>query len=175
MLTGEEKEELHVIVDEMLGRTADERPRGTILTPADVPFDVAKANSHDSKKEFLNELRVVEQAIEHLSALLSFLEPEEGEPQPQDRLKRNLLLAVERSQIGRSDLAWSASAQALVMKNLRETGFAFNALDVLKELRYSYRKHLIDLKDQEARFWNVSHRPPNYYARMTCSPEMSSI
>ena len=57
------------------------------------------------------------------------------------------------------------SVGQLIRKNIVEAGLRMDAVGVLLDLQreLTIRRH--ELKDQEARYWSVKHRPANYHAR----------
>ncbi len=138
----------------------------TILEQGGPPFDISRPNIHDSKKEFLRELNTVQAIDEHCHGILGLLvgSKYKGDLEHAKMIGR-LRSAIELSARQDKSRKPAESATDLTLRNLAETGFYNNALFVLIDLLVFSRQRLKELKDQEAQFWSVPHRPPNYYAR----------
>ena len=156
-------EQLHKLVENLFGPSDV-----NLLAKYSAPFDIARPNIHDSKKEFTRELTTVSAARNHLKETLDLLvattDEKEADPLHQEMLRR-LGVAVETSVSQRNRKLFSESASELALKNLRDTGFYYNSILVLIELLRSFEQRLRDLREQEVQFWSVANRAPNYYAR----------
>ena len=139
-----------------------------LLARYSAPFDIARPNIHDSKKEFTRELNTILAVRDHLQGILNLTvttsDEAKGNPLHKDMLRR-LSVAIETnvSQRGRKKVPESASELAL--KNLRDTGFFYNSIFVVIEMLNAFEQRLRDLREQEVEFWSLANRPPNYYAR----------
>jgi hypothetical protein len=160
----EKIERLRKFVENLFG--PDGTNRLARYTP---PFDISRPNIHDSKKEFLRELATVTEVKDHLRKTLGLLfqtsRPEERDPLQTAMIGR-LSVAIESIALDHGKNEELESASDLALKNVRDTGFYYNSLFVLFEMNGAFEKRLRDLKEQEAQFWTVSNRPPNYYARV---------
>lgn len=136
-----------------------------ILDEAGPPFDISRPNIHESKSEFLHELDTVQAAFDHCTGLISSLFPKDKNDDPAQRRMRNRLAKAIDSHAEEEGLGELASAMDLSLRNVVQTGFFFTSALIVLDMQKAYRKRLKELKDQEKEFWNVSHRPPNYYAR----------
>ncbi len=132
------------------------------------PFDIKRVNVHDSKKEFLEELRMVRAMLDHLHGIHALLETSPDAP---DRLReamiRRVQMAIDTSvrQGIRKRKLRGATANDLVAQNFRETGFSENLLSVLSDMFFACKQRLNELEDQEKQFWSSPNRAPNHFAR----------
>jgi hypothetical protein len=144
-----------------------EKGEGTnVLRSFDPPFDISKPNIHDSKKEFMRELKAVERVLKHTRGIVeqfSNAKSKGGDKQ------REMVARLANSVSGH---AWNErrrtrieSTSDLILSNLANDDFFYNSLFVVFDMIKAYEKRFAELKEQEVEFWSVSHRAPNYYAR----------
>jgi len=158
-------DQLDAIVDTMLGRTEAERPHRTILTSTSPLLDVSKDNLHNNKTEFLAELALVEGVIRNLTEILSALERPAGSNVLENTLVNNIHLAIEMHAYRERERTYMKTASNLAVRNVEDTAFLGNTLILMDKMRSSFESRLVELREQEKRYWNVRSRPPNYYAR----------
>ncbi len=159
----EQSERLNEIVDRLLGR--EKQPQLIPDWPS-LPFDTSRPNIHDSKKEFLRELAVVESIVNNLESVLEQVEVPEGQASTEtDEMFKRLRTAIEVAAIQRKHSMAISKPGDLAVKNIYDTGFVAGSMHVVAEMYFIYSQRLIELRDQEKQFWIVSNRPPNYYAR----------
>ena len=138
----------------------------TILSSFDPPFDISKLNIHDSKKEFTRELRSVERVLKHAKGIIGqFSNPKANGGDDQKEMVTRLSTSVSGHASAERRKTQIKSTSDLILSNLANDGFFYNSLFVVFDMIHAYDKRLLELKEQEAEFWSVSHRPPNYYAR----------
>lgn len=68
---------LHNVVEELIGEQ-----NLNALSRYTSPFDIEKPNQHDSKGEFMQEMRAVKNGIKHVKALIAQLVSSEDELKP---------------------------------------------------------------------------------------------
>lgn len=157
-------EQLRKLVESLFGPEEN-----NLLARYSAPFDISRPNIHDSKKEFTRELATVTAVKDHLAEtldlLLQTISPEDRDPLKTSMIRR-LSVAIETIGLQQGKNETLDTASDLALKNIKDTGFYFNSLFVIVELRNAFDKRLRDLKEQEAQFWTVNNRPPNYYARI---------
>ena len=134
------------------------------LLGAWVPFDTSKPNIHDSKQEFILELETVEQVLAHMDGLFELLVYQKDQPEREAMIAR-LESAVNESSRRAMSRTPIDSAVELVRRNAIETRLHYSFLLLLLETRNAFKARLRALKEQESQYWNVSNRPPNYFAR----------
>lgn len=159
----EKIEQLKTLIESLFGPE-----EFSFLSKYSAPFDISRPNIHDSKKEFTRELTTVAAVKDHLRGtldlLLQTINPEDRDPL-QTAMTKRLSVAIETLALQRGKSETLDGASELALKNIRDTGFYFNSLFVVIEMHGAFDKRLRDLKEQEAQFWTVANRPPNYYAR----------
>ncbi|MBO6510896.1 MAG: hypothetical protein JJ979_20835 [Roseibium sp.] len=137
---------------------------GLVPRPPSLPFDTSKPNEHDSKSEFQRELEAVKGGLKGLKQAINSIA---GGPTGSKRAEtfkhlRPIIDAKFKSNADSSDLK---SSLQLIRKNVADVGgFACSFL-IMLDLKAVLEQRLEELKDQEDKFWNVAHRPPDYYAR----------
>lgn len=130
-------------------------------------MDISRPNFHDSKKEFLVELETVEAVIAHCDGIFNRL-VQDGEAASDEhkamvgRVSDAINGYSHQSIVRKKNLS---TASDLALRNIIDSGFYINSIVVMFCMSDAYKRRLIELKQQEADFWNLSHRPPNYYAR----------
>ncbi|WP_149755224.1 hypothetical protein [Roseivivax sediminis] len=161
----DETEQLHRIVDRMLetfGKTSPRVPRG--LLDSHGPLDLSKPNQHDNKAEFLREKTIVETSLQHVEGLLDTLVfdvEDEQETALQERIYP-VMGAKLRSAVASTP---SEGVLGMLRGNLAEYGQFYATLWVFMDLSTALRLRMKELEDQEARFWSLPHRAPDYHAR----------
>ena len=166
--TAEEEfaERLHAIVDEMLRPFGKVSPRGhsTVLTPNPLPFDVTKDNEHDTKAEFAAELKVVESSVNDLHAVFMRLRPS-GEGALDEKVHDGLRRAVNEHMKMNVPSVNAQDAFSLIRHNAAEVNGLFSSLLILFDLMSALEARLESLREQEALYWTLKNRAPDYYAR----------
>ena len=159
-------ERLHAIVDEMLrpfGK-ASLRDQSTFLNPNPLPFDVSKDNEHDTKAEFAAELKVVESCVNDLKAVLMRLRPS-GEGTLDDKVRDGLRRAVNEQMKKNAPGVSAQDAFGLIRRNAAEVNGFFSSLLILLDLMSAFEARLERLREQQALYWTLRNRAPDYYAR----------
>ena len=156
---------LYDIVNEMLGpEYAISVPPITGLAGLRPPFDTSKPNQHDSKAEFLLELEAVEACLDGIASMVEKIAPREGEKKRQEMLDQ-LQLVIDEKMDGNIPGRRPDSGFAAGRNLAASVGGFYSTFVVLSEFRSALKARHSELKAQEAEFWSVSHRPPNYHAR----------
>ena len=163
METQQVLEELQQLNLELFG----EKGEGiTFLSRFDPPFDVSRPNIHDTKKEFTRELTTVEQVLEHARGIIGAFTDADAKGSDKHReMMRRLATSVSGHARDERRKERIESPADLILSNLANDDFFHNTLLAVYHMIDAYEKRLLELKEQEAEFWSVSHRPPNYYAR----------
>ncbi len=160
------REQLEDIVNRMLepfGKTWSPKRR-TLLQMNDPPFDVSKPKEHDSKAEFLAELTAVESCLENIDALMGTLLAREGDEGHNAMLER-LRPTIDQKARQKVSRQPSNNLHDMIRKNVADVGAYHISLLIVIDFWRSLRDRQQELKAQEERFWQASHRPPNHYAR----------
>ena len=157
-------EQINEIIDRLIG------PQNALAKPSLLAdflprLDVSRPNIHESKSEFLREKNAVETIIEHLEGIFDQVLGNEDDADHEEMVNR-LSAAINVSATNSMRAEQVDSASDLILRNVVQAGFFRNSLLVVMEMNVFYNERLRELKDQEKQFWTVSHRPPNYYARM---------
>ncbi len=152
-------------LNELVERLFDQKPN-SFASKYDPPFDTSRPNIHDSKKAFLREQRVVENIIGHLSGVLKELQrPEQEVIEEWGKMSFDLSVAIEVNALNLKRNVRPKAATDLALQILTQTGFYHGSLSVVSEMLQHFSARGEELKRQEAEFWMVRNRPPNYYAR----------
>lgn len=156
---------LHAIVDEMLkpfGKTS-QRDNRLLLHPGP-PFDTSRPNEHDTKADFLREKKAVQDSLRHVAGLVQNLMSQGGQEDHEAMLSR-LRPIIDQKLRDISPKTGLNDGFELVRKNVADVGgFTASAL-ILLDLWTVLADRSHELKSQEEKFWDISHRAPNYYAR----------
>lgn len=136
----------------------------TILGSADPGIDTSKPNIHDNKADFLRERDAVVGGIEKLEQALLHMMPDREDSKQAVMINR-LADAIDKEAAKKLRPVKVLDAYDLAMRNIVQTGFYYNSMFVMLRMVNSLKERLKELQDQEAQFWSVSNRPPNYYAR----------
>ena len=131
-----------------------------------MPFDISRPNFHDSKREFLLERDTVQSISHHLRETFrhSTFHKDVDDPDKLNMLLRLREKVLHYASIS-SDVFSGDTASDLAKNNVISTGFYNNFVGLTHTMLFFYEKRLKDLAEQEALFWSVKNRPPNYYAR----------
>jgi len=141
------------------------RPRRTILSSGP-PFDISRPNIHDSKAEFLREREAVEAAIESCDRLTHLLLGNEQEDAPEHiKMTERLMQATDAIALRNLENNPPSTVLGLIRKNAVDSGLSRSFVMLTLSMQASLSQRLTELNDQELQFWNVSNRPPNYFAR----------
>lgn len=151
------------VVAEMLRR--DIREDKNLCYSETCPFDIQPANFHANKSEFTSERRFLEKWLEDIESWISVLQqPSYARPEDQDmHLLVDYLNGWARSN---SKLSAPSTAIELAANNLLRVGMVAGLVSVLNEVMPIIEQRLELLEKQETDYWSVSHRPPNYHARI---------
>lgn len=161
----ERASQLHSIVDRMLapfGKTS-RRDRQSLLSSSE-PFDTSKPNEHDSKAEFQRELAAVKGSHDNLRTALNLLAPMKPSEENREMLER-LRPILDQKLRNQASQERVGDVLELIRKNAAEVGGFTASFLVLLDLWLVLSDRHSELLVQEEKFWNVSHRPPNHYAR----------
>ncbi|WP_298256548.1 hypothetical protein [uncultured Litoreibacter sp.] len=153
-------DQVHALCEELFG----DRPRN-FLSGGSPFIDISRPNFHDSKSEFLLELKAVKAVIGHCEGILFQLVGQDRDAPPHVEMMDRLEPVINLYALQGSGSARINSPNDLAVRNVVDTGFHHSSLLVIIRMIEAYRRRLAELKQQEADFWNVSNRPPNYYAR----------
>lgn len=141
-------------------------PKPSILLGGTAPpFDTSKPNLHDSKAAFIEEKRAVEKTLELAGKLFEFMaaryDPEGGRQEVSERVLQYVDVSTRKGALReRPDTIWD-----MIRKNAADAGLTFCLTLLLADLIKELNQRKQELETQEATFWNLSGRPPNYYAR----------
>lgn len=112
------------------------------------------------------EQRIVKNVLNCLSGILTELnDPKDADPSEGAKISNQVALAVEMSAIRRKRPSVPKVPLDLVMQNLTQVGFFGGSIRVVSEMAEYFIERHQELRRQEAEFWTVKNRPPNYYAR----------
>ncbi|OAN77497.1 hypothetical protein A8B82_12915 [Sulfitobacter sp. EhC04] len=154
-------DQIHSLCEALFG----ERHRN-YLSVASSFLDISRPNFHDSKTEFLQELTAVEAIISHCDGIFSLLVGQgQDAPETHKLMIDRLVPAINQHVMQSIAFKEISTPNDLAVKNVVETGFHYSSLLVVLHMMEAYRRRLKELKQQEVDFWNVTHRPPKYYAR----------
>jgi len=134
--------------------------------PEAMPLDISRPNLHDSKREFLLERDTVQSISHHLRETLrhSTFQNDVDDPDKLEMLFRLREKVLHYAGFA-SGVFSGDTASALAKNNVIATGFYNNFVGLAQTMLLFYEERLKDLAEQEALFWKVKNRPPNYYAR----------
>lgn len=151
----------------LMGERLGWAPASNVLAPFVPPFDITRPNIHDSKKDFSYEKETVQEVAGLLDAAFNKLitNAEERTPEFEDMSFR-IQAAVEASAKQMVGSITPRTARDIAIKNVADSGFYTTSLLTIAYLGNCLKKRLSELEQQEEEFWSVSHRPPNYYARI---------
>lgn len=142
------------------------KPEGNLAVINPEPFDISQPNIHESKTDFLYELKAVSGVVEHTAGIKDLLLPSNEEKTEQhEQLEKRLQLSIDLHSIKLRKSQRPSSSTDLALNNILDVGFYWNSIFVAFYMNWAYSERLKELKEQEREFWSVKHRPPNYYAR----------
>jgi hypothetical protein len=152
-------------LNQLVARLFGEEP-STMLGRGMPPFEIARPNIHDSKKEFLMELDSVKSVLTHLDAIIRVFFNEDNSVQlDKKEMMVRLRISVDAEALRTSKAREIDHPRELVFQNLAQTGFFAGSIMIISQMHDHYIERLQELERQEIQFWSVAHRPPNYYAR----------
>ncbi len=159
-----EEQDIDARLREIAGRFGWVPGKG-LLNAFSPPFDTSKPNLHDSKAEFLEEKRAVEDALEHIGALVRFVASRFREDEPNHLPASRVSKYIDEK--ARQDLSREPSKNIveLMLKNATDYGLSFVTGILLLKVESQLENRKQELADQEATYWSSPHRAPNHYAR----------
>ena len=115
---------------------------------------------------FLLERDTIQSICDHLDQAhsQSVFYKEADDPRKLDMLLR-LRETVAKHEADAAVIFAGPHASDLAKRNFTETGLYNNFIEMTMFMQFVYKRRLKELEEQEALFWNVKSRPPNYYAR----------
>lgn len=128
------------------------------------PIDTSKPNQHSNKAEFSVEFEAVNNSLNLITELIEVLTGASGDNAQEEMLIR-LGRIIQEKLVRLAPREKVESPVELVRRNVADVGGFTASLFVLLDLMTVLRERHAELKDQEEQFWNVSHRPPDYFAR----------
>mgnify|MGYP003677386466 CR=1 FL=1 len=129
-------------------------------------FSLEKTNIHENKASFLYERDLVTAVVNHLDSAISLLvSNDESNSVEQDATRDRLEHAIDAVAIQRIGKEPPKSVAEMVLQNVLQSGFYLTSMRILLETFIAYQERATELAKQEVQYWNLSHRPPNYYAR----------
>ncbi|MEP4194330.1 MAG: hypothetical protein ABJL99_01705 [Aliishimia sp.] len=142
-----------------------ERPVKNAFALYGAPIDVDKPNQHDSKPAFNRELNSVKESLAHTSGLLRQLIGDDADSKQIKARRSELIARIDEVAYGRGEPKKTQNSFEILLLNARVAGFTTSCIYHLVTLEFALETRLRELRDQDAEFWSVSSRPPNYYAR----------
>lgn len=156
-------DDLNRVVCKLIGREI--KPNGLLGRSSPI-IDVSRPNLHETKKEFLIERNAVDAVTASLLSIIDQVVPrEKTDTSERKAMLSRLQLAIEIKAYQQARHYDVNSASDLALKNIFDTGFYQGSLALVVSMYLIFRDRLKELSDQEAQFWKVSSRPPNYFAR----------
>ncbi|WP_143152710.1 hypothetical protein [Marivita hallyeonensis] len=129
------------------------------------PFDINRPNEHETKADFNAELAVVTKSLEQVTSLIDTMlvnaKQDDGVAPEIQRLSGILNRKLRENAAGLE----VSSASDLVRQNLAEAGGYTTFLMVLLDMQLALQDRARELEDQKSKFWNLSYRAPDYFAR----------
>lgn len=151
------------VVDRLIG-ARNALAMNTYLGGAGSRIDISKPNIHDNKADFVKERDAVLGAIEKLEQALKFVLPDR-EDVKQSTMVARLSEDIDQKALRSLGRKPDEYAYELAMRNIVQTGYYYNFLFINMRMVASLKDRFKELQDQEAQFWSVPYRAPNYYAR----------
>ncbi len=148
------------LVKEFLERAFPDSPR-TIL--GGIHLDIRRPNLHDSKDEFLEELRFVKRSATDLFALYRGLN-NQGDASLQTA--RGLHMDFHMQAFERNKTSKPKTAVDLVLDSARRVDYWGVTKRSVFELYLNFSNRLKTLEEQKEIFWSTHGRPPDHYARV---------
>jgi len=151
------------LIDEIVDALLKREPLNPLANRVN-SFDISRPNVHDSKKEYLAELEIVQFASKNATEIVElFLGSKDTEAS--EKTTNRIGERVNRSAWVRSINFPSGTASQLITKNASQTDFFWHMITNLILFSEDLEHQIKELKDQENEFWSVNGRPPNYFAR----------
>lgn len=154
-------ERLKGIVDRFGGAPAGT----TILTSPYSGLDTSKPNLHDSKAEFLDEKNKVETALAQTEGLLDFLVSAYLDGEKFDNVASRICRVIDAGAKQESRKREIESIADLISRNAVEHSLSYSLVFLLLDMRAELTARKKELEAQEAAFWRLKSRAPDYYAR----------
>lgn len=152
------------VINEMLAPFGKEVTQGIGLFGSSPPINTSKPNEHDSKAEFQKEYDIVSKSLEGIGHALAALIPDaENAVSEHDFTRFSDVMDEKLRRNATNDNL--GHTRNLLRKNIAEVGGITAYLTVLLDLQYALQERSLELEDQKERFWSLSHRAPDYYAR----------
>ncbi len=151
-------------LNEIAARFCEPKPTG-LMGSYLPPFDTKKPNLHDSKSEFIVELKLVEEAMHQANELFTLLTNPYQEDHQLKEVCTTICDYVNLQARSSASQRYIESPADLVRRNACEIGLSYSMAHLLQEFLQGIKKRKQELKDQEAEFWSGKSRPPNHYAR----------
>lgn len=129
------------------------------------PFDVSKPNLHDTKAEFLKEKNAVEAAIKNSRELLDFLISAHKDEESLDPAAKRVCEAADSGAKAKWRNQTYDTVTDLINRNAVDVGLSFTSVFILADLLGQFYERQKELANQEATFWSLNSRAPDYYAR----------
>ncbi|MFT5067671.1 MAG: hypothetical protein ACI9TA_003303, partial [Reinekea sp.] len=151
--------EIEAVTMAMLGRKTQ-----NALSPRPRALDISKANEHDSKKEFTEELKAVEAGLKYTDSMIKLfvIRDEQGKHTLQNKRMTARIDKIVRQDVDRMLVE---NQFDLIHVNMGKVGYSVGLLMTLLRTSQAFDERLSQLQDQEEEFWSLGHRAPNYYAR----------
>ena len=140
-------------------------PPPALLTAGRPPFDITKPNLHDTKAEFLEETRAVDDALEHASALIQFIMTKYSDDDPGYDVAQRVCKFVDDEARRGLNRKPSETIIDMILRNAVDHGLTLVTIFLLLDVKRQLKKRKQELADQKAVYWSSAHRAPNHYAR----------
>lgn len=128
-------------------------------------LDTSRPNIHDNKKDFEAEKKAVQELEEHLTASIDLLLAGKDKPEEQKAQAARIREAIDLSSLKRIGRTKPKEIEEYICKNMADRGFSICLIWIILQALEEVQKRSRELADQEAEYWTVTNRPPNYYAR----------
>lgn len=158
--TSDPQTRVQEIVDELFGTNFR-----NVLLDQTAWLDTSRPNIHDNKRDFEAEKNAVQELEEHLTASIDLLLAGKGKPEEQKAQAARLRDAIDLSSLKRIGRTKPKEIEEYICKNMADRGFSICLIWIFLQALEEVQKRSRELADQEAEYWSVTHRPPNYYAR----------
>lgn len=161
--------ELYSILDEMLAPFDKKmRPPGKNLEGFFAPFDYTRPNQHDTKAGFLREYDIVKTVYETSDTMLRALIKSDVDEDTKTALD-DIESIVDRKLMLLAPTAPVDTIADVIRRIVADTNGFVSSIWVVLDFHRAFKERLAELEEQKDKFWNVSHRAPDYYARAIAS------
>ena len=151
-------QELNERLRDIVSRFCDPGPRVAGSRP---PFDISPISAHETKAEFLVEVRQVDQVIAQADKLFECL----GTIAESDAEGGRTSLRIDEAARADRPSGRAVAAPDVVRGSAIDTGVFLSSLIVLHELRMAAMARRRELSSEETMYWRGKGRPPNLFAR----------